>query len=113
MVRDSAEQIAAALVAKGRLRELPALTLGADDVLDRHLDVGKEDLVELRVARDLLERPHFDAWRLHVEDEVGNAAMLRYTRVGARQEYREIGQVCLAGPHLLAIDQVVVAVLEA
>src|SRR5258708_17564047 len=113
MVRDAAEKIAAALIAEGRLRQLPALSLDADEVLDGTLDVRKEHFVELCVACDLLERPHFDAWRVHVENKVGNAAMLRYGRVGARQEYREIGQMSLAGPHLLAVDQIVVAVLEA
>ena len=41
--------------------------------VDRHLDVGEEDLVELRLAGDLAQRAHLDAGRVHVDDQVREA----------------------------------------
>src|SRR6266567_8173033 len=49
---------------------------------------------------------------MHVQDEVRNAFMLRHVRIGAREQHSEIRQVRLTGPHLLAVDDVVLAVLE-
>ena len=68
--RGEREAERAALVQERRHRDLPALALVAEAVLDRDLDVVEEDLVELRLAGDLAQRPHLDAGRAHVDDQV-------------------------------------------
>jgi hypothetical protein len=60
-------------VQQGRHRHRPAVADFIEDVLDRHLDVLEEDLVELGLARDLPERPHLDTGRVHVHDHVREA----------------------------------------
>ena len=45
--------------------------------------VSHEHLVELRLTRHLPERSHVDAGRVHVDDEVGHAAVLGDVGVGA------------------------------
>ena len=64
-----------ALVAERHLREAPAVVLGADDVRGRNAHVGEEHLVELVRAGHLHERPHLDARRAHVDDEVRDAVV--------------------------------------
>src|SRR5436190_2201253 len=51
----------AAFVQQRRHRDLPALAFLAEPVLDGNLDVVEEDLVELRLARDLTQRAHLDS----------------------------------------------------
>ncbi len=52
--------------------------------------IGEEHLVEHRVAGDVADRPALDAGRVHVDDERGDALVLRAPlergRVGAQQE---------------------------
>ena len=50
-------------------------TLLAEPVRDRHLDVVEEDLVELGLAGDLAQRPHLDAGRAHVDDQIGQVVI--------------------------------------
>ncbi len=51
---------AGALVAEQELGIVPALALLADAILDRHLDVVKEHLIDLGAAVDGDDRPHRD-----------------------------------------------------
>ena len=95
-----------------RHRDLPAAADVAEDVLDGHLDAGEEDLVELRLARDLAQRPHLDAGRLHVDDQVGEPGVALRVGVAAREEDAPVGDVRVGRPHLLAVDHEVRA-LEA
>ena len=99
-----------ALVQQRRHRHLPAVALVAEPVRHRHLDVGEEDLVELRLAGDLAQRPHLDAGRVHVDDEVGQALVPRRVGVAERDEDAVVGDVRERRPHLLAVDDVDVAV---
>ena len=101
----AAQRVAAALVAEGRLGDLPALTEPADQVFRLDGGVGHEDLVELRAAGDLLEGPDLDAGLAHVEEEAGDALVLGHLRVRAGQEDAEVGDVAAGGPDLLAVDQ--------
>ena len=73
----------AALVRERRVGDRPAVVQLADELVVGHEHLVEEHLVELGVARDLHERPHLDAGRLHVDDEVGDALVLRRVGVGA------------------------------
>ena len=100
--------VAAALEAKRRLRQLPALAFAADDVLRRHRYIGKEDLGEFRAAGDLFERPHLDTRSVHVDDEIRDALVLGNARIGPCQQDAVVGDRPQARPHLLSIDHPVV-----
>ena len=76
---------AGALVAEQEFGVVPALVLLADQVLDRHLDVVEEHLVDLVAAVDGLDRAHRDALRLHVDQDEGDAHLLLRIGVGAAQ----------------------------
>ena len=82
----------------------------ADDVGARHAHVLEEHLVEVLVAADLLERPHGDAGAVHVDEQEGDALVLRRVGIGAHQQHAPVGVAREAGPHLLAVDDEVVAV---
>ena len=99
----------AALVQQRRHRDLPALAFLAEPVRHRHLDVVEEDLVELRLARDLPERPHLDAGRVHVDDQVGQVAIPRRVRVALRDEDAKVCDVGERRPDLLPVHDVGVA----
>ncbi len=64
----------------------------------------------MRRARHLFEGPHLDARRVHVDEEVGDAAMLRLVEVGSCEEDAEVAVVGSRGPHLLPVDDPLVAV---
>ena len=69
-----------------------------------HLDAGEEDLVELRLAGDLAQRPHLDAGRLHVDDQVREPGVALRGRIAAGDEDAPVGDVRVRRPHLLAVD---------
>src|SRR5712692_5834751 len=99
----------ASLVQQRGHRHGPAVAGLAKDLRLRHHNVLEEDLVELGVAGDLHEWPHLDAWALHVDQQVGEAV----ARVGllalAGHEHAPLGYVRQRRPHLLAVDDVVIA----
>ena len=70
----------AALRGECRLRDPPAVVLAPDHVLGGIAHIGEEELAELGPAVRLPDRPHLDAGRLHIHDEVGDAAVLRRAR---------------------------------
>ena len=71
----------------------------------RHEHVGEEHLVELRLVGDLAQRPHLDARRVHVDDERGDALALRRVGIGAREAPAPVGELRVARPHLLAVEE--------
>ena len=75
----------AALEHQGRDRDLPALVQRADEILLGHSHVFEEDFIEVTVAIEQNERPHRDPRRLHVDEQVADAVMLRRVGVGAHQ----------------------------
>ena len=101
---------AGALVAEQELGVVPALVLLADQVLDRHLHVVEEHLVDLVAAVDGQDRAHGDAGRLHVDQQERDAFLLLRRRIGAHQAEDPVGVLRQRGPGLLAVDDVVVAV---
>src|SRR5437870_2375598 len=100
----------AALVGERGHGDLPALVHLADHVRARHAHGVEEDLAELGRAGQLAERADRDARALHVEDEVGEPAVLGRRRIGAREQDRPAGELRVARPHLLAGHDEAVAV---
>ena len=72
----------------------------------------EEHLVEEGPAGHLLQRAHVDARLVHVDGEVGDALVLGHLGVGAGDEHAEVGDLAARGPHLLAVDDPLVAVLD-
>ena len=64
----------------------------------------------MRAAVDLAQRPRRDAGGVHVADEHGDAAVLRDVAVGAGDEQPVVGVVRARRPHLLPVDDPLVAV---
>ena len=87
----------------------PALVLLEDAVLDRHLDVVEEDVVDLVLAAQGDDRAHGDARRLHVDQQKADAGLRLGLGVGAHQEEAPVGELRERGPGLLAVDDIVVA----
>ena len=83
---------------------------GADDVGGGHAGVGEEHLVERRVAVHLAQRPDLDAGLVHRQHEVRDALVLGHVPVGAGQQHAVVGVVGAGVPHLLAVDDPLVAV---
>ena len=100
------------LVHERRVGGGPAVVQAADEGRVGHPGVGDEDLVEERVAGHLLERAHVDAVLEHVEGEVGDALVLGHVGVGPGQQHAEVGVLAARGPHLLPVDDPLVAVLD-
>ena len=94
-----------------RHRDLPALADRAEQVLLGHLDVAEEDLVELGVTGDLPERPHLDAGRVHVGDHVGQVVVPALVGQAETDEDAVVGDVRERRPHLLPVDEEVVAAI--
>src|SRR3546814_15365394 len=69
-----------ALMAKGCIRDEPALAPLADDMVHRDPHIGEERLVELGVTGTRLKGANLDARRAHRQDQVGNPAMLWFVR---------------------------------
>ena len=112
--RRGPKRLAAALELEQVLGVGPALVLLADPVLDRHLHVGEEDLVDLvahRRARavDQVDRIDLDAGRLHVDQQEGDALLPLALVRGPHQAEDPVGPMGVGRPDLLAVDDVVVA----
>ena len=100
----------APLVRERRHRDAPALVHRAERAVDGDAHVGEEDLVELLLAGDRLERPHFDAGQRHVDEQARDALVLRHARVGAHEELAPVREVAERVPRLLTVDDPAVAV---
>ena len=98
------------LVHEGGEHDPPAVARLAEALGVGDARVGEVHLVELGLAGDLVERPHLDARALHVDHEVGHALVLGRLGVGAGDEHPPLGEVGEGGPHLLAVDDPLVAV---
>ena len=77
---------AGTLESERRRRDVPAAVLFAQQVRGGYGDVVEVRLVEPGAPRHLLDRRVADAGRLHVDEQVRDALMLRRLRVGARED---------------------------
>ena len=89
---------------------LPAVAGVGNLVFRRHLGIGEEHLVERRMAVHLLERAHFHAALVHGQNEVGKPLVLRHVPIRARQQQAVVRMMGAGGPHLLAVDDPLLAV---
>ena len=72
---------------------------------------SKQHLAELvRDAVDHAQRTLLDAGLVHRHRERRQPLVLRHVGIGAREEEAPVGDVGVAGPDLVAVDHVLVAV---
>ena len=72
--------------------------------------VREEHLVEVRHAVDLAQRPDLDAGRVHVEEERGDALVLRRIEIRAREQEAPIAVMRARRPDLLAVHDPLLAI---
>ena len=99
-----------ALVHERRQRDVPAFAGVAEAFGVGDANIGHVDLVEFGLARRLHERSHLDARCLHVEDEHRHPLVLDLFGIGAHEDDAEPREVRERRPHLLAVDDPLVAV---
>ena len=98
-------------------RDVPALVFLIDDgghvfaIGLRHFDIVKESLAKWRCAGNQLDRLGRDALAGHIEQQERNAFML-LVLVGAGQAENPVGLIGIAGPDFLAVDQIMVALID-
>src|SRR5208282_4142859 len=93
-------------------RYLPALILGAEQVLPRDSNVLEEDFVEAAIAGYLGQRPDSNSGAVHVCQQVAQAPVLRRLGIGPNEQDTHVSVMGLGGPHLLPIDEEVIALLD-
>ena len=98
-----------ALVKERGVGDDPSFVELGDQVFARHADVVEEDFVEAAIAGHLDQRTHGDSGRAHIDEDVGNAAMLGGLGVGAHQAEHHVGVLRARGPDFLAVDDELVA----
>src|SRR6266481_3781582 len=82
----------------------PAVVEPADEVRARYVDVLEEHLVEAGIAGHLHERAHGDAGTLHVDQEIGDAAVLRRVGIGTHEAEDPVRELRVRRPDLLPVD---------
>ncbi len=99
-----------ALVHERRDRDAPTLTFVTDARTVGDMDVGEEDLVELGLTGDLEQRAHVDAWCLHVDEECRQTLVLGCIGIRTGDDEPERRDVRQGRPHLLTVEDPLVAV---
>ena len=90
----------------------PAFILDPDQIGDRHADIGKEDLIHFIPALDQLDRAHFNAGRLDIDQHEGNPLLALALGGGAHEAENLVGILAQRGPGFLAIDDVIIALAD-
>ena len=106
------QRCGAALVRHHVHGDLPALPRPAEHVLLRDEDVVEEQLAEFGVPRDLLHRPHLDAWGLDVDDQQRDALVLWRVCIRPCEHAAPAGELPPRDPRLLSVDHVAVVRLD-
>src|SRR5712671_3808641 len=91
-------------------RNFPAFIEWSNDVVLRYLDVIEEHFVEMMMAVHHDQRTDLNAGSLHVvEQQIAYSLVLRRVRIGARKQEHPVRELRARGPHLLPIDDEVIA----
>ena len=69
-----------------RRGDVPAAVQLADEAVARDAYVLEEQLVERVPVRQVVQRAHLDARRLHVEQEVADSFVFRCVRIGTSEQ---------------------------
>ena len=106
--------VQASLVERGHGRVEALLLLAADEVGGRNADVVEEDLRGPRagLAHFVIVRPDGHALGLRGYEEDGNALRAGGVRVGAGEDYEDIGGLGIGDEPLGTVDDVVIAVAD-
>ncbi len=98
------------LAGEGRPGDRPAAPDLTDALVIGNPGSVEEDLVEIDLAAEVAQRPDLDPGLGELDQEVGQATVLRRARIGAGEEHPELGAMGPGGPHLLPGDPPTVAV---
>src|ERR1700730_2070892 len=105
-----ASAVRTALVHQGAHRHIPSVIHFAENIFKRDANIAEEQLVEFGLPGHLTQGANFDAGRFHIHEEDGESFVFRRARVGANDEFTPIAHPAVAGPDLLAVHDVVIAV---
>src|SRR5882724_642128 len=105
-----ASAVGTALVHQRAHRHIPSVIHFAQDILNGHANVAKEQLVEFGFPGHLTQGTNFDAGRFHIHKEDRESFVFSGARVGAHDEFAPIANPAVTGPHFLPVDDVAVAV---
>ena len=95
---------------KAGSRHRPPAVHRANHVVGGHLNAIEEDLVEVSGSGDLTQGPHIHTLATHVEGERRDALMLGGVGIGPGQQISPVGVLAVGGPHLLPVDDELVAI---
>ncbi len=98
-----------ALMHQRRDQHLPSGVQRAEQILFRHPHVLEKNLIEFRLAGDLLQRTHRHAGTFHIDDQRAHPLMLRRVGIGPHEQLAEVRAMRDRGPHLLPVDDKLVA----
>ena len=90
----------------------PALVLFANQVFCWDTDVREEDLVQVMDPVDADDRTHFDAWRLHIDQEERDALLRLGFRIRPDKAEDPISPMGLGCPDFLSVDDIFVTVAD-
>jgi hypothetical protein len=91
---------------------VPAAILLTQEAGPWHPDIVEEDLVEVMPTGHVDQRLDGDPGALHIDEEVGNAFVLRHRGISAGQHKDPLRVLRAASPDLLAVDDEIVAVFN-
>ena len=94
-------------------RHFPALADIAQTLAVGYTHIIEEHFIKAAAAGNLLNRANFNARRFHIEEEKGQAFMLRHGRVRAGDDNAVIAKMRARRPNLLAINHPFIAVFFA
>src|SRR6202050_3663656 len=105
-----ASAVGAPLVHQGAHRHIPSVVHFAENIFGWHANIAKENLVEFGFPGHLTQRTYLDAGRFHIDEEHRKALVFREAGIGAYDQLTPVADPAVAGPDLLAVDDVVIAV---
>src|ERR1700722_15525493 len=89
---------------------IPSVVYLAENVLSWNANVAKENLVEFGFASHLSQRTNLNSGRLHIDEEHRKSLVFSDTRIRANHQLAPVTDPTEAGPHFLAVNDVVIAV---